>query len=203
MASKSVGFIPLSPKSSKTMRRHQLSQIEVTESEVEPNESEAPRKYDGVPERPQVRRRRSSDPTADRPLTRRRRRGQPSIDSESEEDVEELPERFDTQGRPLDGRDRGDGPRWTSRGGDFHRRPRKPGDADIRGSWHVGGTDGIAVDKLARSFTEALDGRKSWMGVLGEALGGSGLLGQPERPGLRDRRHDEDSGYGPPRRKGS
>jgi hypothetical protein len=111
--------------------------------------------------------------------------------SESEEDIEELPDRFDSDGRPIDDRNPGDGPRWTSRSGEFQRRPRRPGDWDVRGAWHVGGTDDIQVDRLARSFTEALDGRRSWLGVIGEALGGSGLLGQPqERRGLRDEEED-------------
>ena len=182
------------------MQRHLRSQIEVTESEVVPDDQEVTRTRDhrdrDLPARPPISRRRSSDPTADRPVVRRQRRGYESPISESEEDVEVLPDRFDAYGAPLDGRDRQNGSRWTSRRGEFQRRPQKHGDWDINGSWHVAGTDGLAVDRLARSFTEALDGRRSWMGVLGEALGGTSLLGQGGREG-----RDEDSGYESRRRR--
>ncbi|KAK0387456.1 hypothetical protein NLU13_5768 [Sarocladium strictum] len=189
-ASKSVTFIPLSPKSSQTMQRHLRSQIEVTESEVGSEEEEtAPKEEErraASVARPRIHRRRSSDPTADRPLVIRQRRGHAVSASESDEDVEDLPDRFDDDGRPIDGRRHSDSSRWTSRRGEFQRKPRRPGDWDVRGAWQVAGTDGIQVDRLARSFTEALEGRRSWMGVIGEALGG-GLLGQPEeRRSLRD-----------------
>lgn len=177
------------------MQRHLRSQIEVTESEVGSEEDESARKEEGmssaVASRPHIRRRRSSDPTANRPVVRRRRHGRAASMSESEEDVEELPDRFDSDGQPLDGRGHGNGQRWTSRSGEFERRPRRPGDWDVRGAWHIGGTDDVQVDRLARHFTEALEGRRSWLGVIGEALGGGGLLGQPEE---RRRIRDEEDG---------
>lgn len=173
------------------MQRHLRSQIEVTESEVGSEEDESARKelersVASTP-RPHIHRRRSSDPTPHHPVARHHRHGRASSLSGSDDEVEDLPDRFDADGKPLGGRSRGDGPRWTSRSGEFQRRPQKPGDWDVKGAWHIGGTDGIQVEHLAKSFTEALDGKKSWLGVLGEALGGGGLLGQPEeRRSLRD-----------------
>lgn len=197
-----MAFIPLSPKSSQTMNRHLRSQIEVTESEVgSEGEERAPEEEQGriAAGRPQLHRRRSSDPTANRPVVRRQRHGRSASRSDSEGDVEELPDRFDSHGIPLDGRPASGQPPWTSRSGEFQRRPRRHSDWGVKGAWHVSGTDGIQVDRLARSVTEALDGRKSWLGVIGEALGGGGLLAQPEeKRGLRD----EEEG-GRRRRRGS
>lgn len=175
------------------MNRHHMSQIEVTESEVGSDEDPQGREGGAPVARPQPRRRRSSDPSADRPVARRQPRDEVATASESE-DVEDLPDRFDAQGRPLDGQPQGSRPRWTTRSGQFERRPQRAGDWDVRGSWSVGGTDRVPVDRLAKSFTEALDGRKSWLGLVGDVLGG-GLLqpGQGQGQG-RDALDDEQRG---------
>lgn len=130
---------------------------------------------DGGGTRPALRRRRSSDPSSDRPVVPRRRPGLSG--SDSEDGVELLPERFDSKGERLGARPARD--RWTTRQGTFERQPRQPGDWDVRGAWQVGGTDGEAVDRLVHSMVSALDGRHSWMGVLDDVLGGSGLLPPP------------------------
>ena len=101
-----------------------------------------------------------------------------SDDSPSVSDghVESLPDRFDSQGRPLDGRSRS-ADHWTTRRGTFRRAPQRAGGWDVRGAWEVGGTDSEAVERLVASFTSALDGRRSWTGVLGDVLGSSLMPG--------------------------
>ena len=128
---------------------------------------------DEVSGRRHARRRRSSDPSSDRPVVARRRRGG-EVDSDSE--VEDLPDRFDSQGRPLDGRSATHS-RWTARGGTFARPPRRAGGWDMQGAWQVSGTEQEAVERLVRSVTGALEGRRSWMGVIGDVLAG-GLFPQ-------------------------
>ena len=87
-----------------------------------------------------------------------------------------LPDRFDAQGRPLDGSGTGAAPRLHSRRGDFeYRSPRGPGAFNMRGEWGVAGTDSEAVERIVRNVTGILEGRGSWLGLLGTILGG-GLL---------------------------
>lgn len=142
-------------------------------------------------------RRRSSDTTHDRP------RGRGSHDTDSEEEIEDLPDRFDSQGGSLDRRSASHGG-WTSRSGTFQREPQRAGDWDVRGAWHVGGTNNDAVERLAHGVTNALDGRGSWMQVIGEVLGGDALganpNGQGQQPRLEDGR-DGEHGEGGRRRR--
>lgn len=177
---KSVSFIPMSPKSSNTMEMHRRQQEAALDSSHD---------YDSGSdqERRMTRPRRSSDSTHDRPRTR-------GHDSDSDEDVEDLPPRFNDHGQPLDRRSASHD-RWTSRSGDFRRAPQRPGDWDVRGAWHVGGTDNEAVERLAHGVTNALDGRGSWMQVIGDVLGanangeGQGRLeGDEEQDEERKRR---------------
>lgn len=95
-----------------------------------------------------------------------------SMSDSDSDDVEELPKRFDRQGESLDGQ-RANQKRWSSRSGQFERQPTHPGDWNVQGAWHIGGTNEAAVEKLTKDFTDALDGRKSWMNVVGEVLSGS------------------------------
>lgn len=122
------------------------------------------------PDRSVARQRPLSDITHNRPRSRGR-----SLDSDSDEQVEEIPARFDDQGSPLDGRSASH-KRWRSLSGEFQSKPQRPGDWDVQGAWHVGGTNQEAVERLALGVTNALEGRGSWMQVLGEVLG-SGVLG--------------------------
>lgn len=104
--------------------------------------------------------------------------------SGSEDEVEQLPDRFDPQGRPVD---RGGGPSrprngggWTERKGDFEYRNPKPGGAQARGAWSVGGTDPDQVDRLMRDVTDLIGdgppkGVGGWLGFAGRLLG-SGML---------------------------
>ncbi|KAI9162970.1 hypothetical protein HJFPF1_04565 [Paramyrothecium foliicola] len=199
-AARSVTFIPLSPKSSMTMERHRREQAAAAAKEAEQSKAHETRTEDddidntsrereqAVVTRPPILRRRSSDPSSDRPMVNRRpARDYDSGVSDSEEDVELLPARFDDYGRPLDGRATGRH-RWTSRQGDFERRARHPGDLNVRGAWQVGGTEGEAVERLARTMTDVIDGRQSWLSLIGGVIGG-GLLQPDESHGRHDRSH--------------
>lgn len=201
-ASKSVSFIPLSPKSSRTMERHRREQVEGSEGEDwdnrDPDSHPRDNRFDSN-------RRRSSDPTP-HPLVQRSRRSRDDSSGSDSDDIEVLPDRFDSRGRPLHGRSASqDG--WTTRRGTFRREPQRPGGWDVSGAWQVSGTDGEAVDKLVRDFTGALDGHKGWMGVLGQVLG-SGLLPGAAGPsneehgsGRQRHEHDVDDDDGRRRRR--
>ncbi|RDA90765.1 hypothetical protein CP533_3619 [Ophiocordyceps camponoti-saundersi (nom. inval.)] len=212
-ATKSVTFIPLSPKSSQTMERHRQEQAAALERDsLQPREDEegGSRDLDNVGDdvgrstlrRRRRRRQRGSGSSPERLVTSRRRN--PS-DSDSDDDVEILPDRFDAHGQPLNGlpTDRGG---WTSRSGAFERQPRKPGDWNVGGAWQVGGTDGAEVDRLVKNITGALEGRRSWMTVLGDVLE-SGLHNDSGREGNEERRLEngdgrDDEHYGKRRRRG-
>jgi hypothetical protein len=47
----------------------------------------------------------------------------------------------------------------------------------MRGSWGVAGTDAEAVERIVQNVTGVLEGRGSWMGLLGGFLNGSLLQG--------------------------
>ena len=134
---KSVTFIPLSPRSRKTLKRHR--------EEKEASEGE----------------------------------GYFDRDKEDEdEDVEELPERFGEDGTPLGGTVGSRSDRMHSRHGEFIG----PG---MVGQWGVSGTDQEAIERIVRNVTGVLEGRGSWLGLLGGILSGNLLQGLGE---------DEDSG---------
>lgn len=126
-------------------------------------------------------RRQSSDTTHDRSPNRdgesRRRRHRRS---DSDDDVQDLPERFDSHGKPLDGGRHGKN-RSITRSGEFHRPAQQPGGLNVLGGWQLGGTDPEQIEKLVRNVTGALEGRRSWVSVIGEVLGGD-MLGQLAGP---------------------
>ncbi|UNI21216.1 hypothetical protein JDV02_007226 [Purpureocillium takamizusanense] len=201
-ASKSVSFIPLSPKSSKTMERHKKGQAASADaSSDDADEHDADDGDEETTARPSLRRRRSSDPSSDRPIVRRGH----GRDADADNDVEDLPDRFDSQGRPLNGRSATHA-RWTTRQGTFERPAQRPGGWDVRGAWQVSGTEQEAVDRLVRNVTGALGGQRSWMSVIGEVIGG-GLLppaggGAPHDGERKDRDHDGNTDEGRRRRRG-
>lgn len=160
---KSVSFSPMSPKSAQTMQMHRRQQLQ---SGTGDDESQISEDDEAEPHQQVTHRRRASDTSHDRT----RGRGRTDSNSDSD-DVELLPNRFDSHGTPLDSHSNEDG-HWTNRSGDFWRQPQRPGDWDVRGAWQVGGTDAESVNRLAQGVTNALDGRGSWMNVIGEVLGG-------------------------------
>ncbi|KAK4121333.1 hypothetical protein N657DRAFT_682980 [Parathielavia appendiculata] len=197
---KSVVFIPLSPKSSATLRRHHEEHASKSETEDIPSESDD----DGDEDRDKGlsadkepgstssrRRRRKSDPSSDRALAPPVLRSRDNRDTASsfseppetddEEVIEMLPDRFDAQGRPLDD---GSEPSssyssrgWHSRRGDFeYRSPRgstDKGGLNMRGEWGVAGTDAEVVERVVQRVTGVLEGRGSWWGLIGGILSGS------------------------------
>ncbi|KAK7969410.1 hypothetical protein PG988_008483 [Apiospora saccharicola] len=155
---RSVTFIPLSPQSSQTLRKLHESQERHSDSDL----------------------------SSDRTVTRRRgRRRDPDLSSE-ENDVELMPDRFDTSDRPLEPGDPG---RWMTKGGSFEYRPRDKG-TQMQGAWGVGGTDADMVNRMAESVGSLLEGKSGCLGILGNVL--SHL---PKSDGVRgaveDAKHDE------------
>lgn len=164
LATKSVTWGPLSPKSSVTLERHRQAHV-AEEAQAAAILQEPPSLSEAqlASLRPVPFRRRSSDPTANRPVIPRRSIAQ-------EEDIEDLPDRFDSQGRPLDGH----GPsssRSHYRSGSFEVRPQRPGDWDVRGSWAMAGNDDEAVQKLMGDVQGIITGQKRWTDLLQDVLG--------------------------------
>lgn len=219
---KSVTFIPLSPQSSRTLRKHHESQDKADrEASVaaaaaaaaaaahdnarDPSPARDESIQDSPPRRPRFHRRRSdSDPSSDRPvIQRRRRRGYESPLSDEENAIEDLPDRFDAKGRPLDPTDPR---RLHSRRGEFEYRPRDGGGGThVEGAWGVQGTDPEMVNRVAQGVGNLLQGRQGWMGVLGNVLsslpgpssgddhgGGGGSSSGRRRGTLEYHRDDED-----------
>lgn len=190
---KSVTFIPLSPKSSMTMKRHRAEAAAKEEKEKQ-EQLAFDQLHALVPFKPRSRtrsrhRRSSSSSSSSSDNSDTGRKHQPRGDGSSSDDtVEILPDRFDRRGEPLDGRstrNRG----WKSRRGDFEYRPRNRGDMNVKGAWQVAGTDGESVDRLVRGVTGVLEGKRSWLGLLGEVLGG--LQGADESKAIEDGRHHD------------
>ncbi|KAH8820845.1 hypothetical protein F5884DRAFT_62436 [Xylogone sp. PMI_703] len=154
-------FAPLSPTSSRSLAKIHEDHGRPPPEKTEPS---PPSSRESSPERPhrhhhhhhhRRRRRRNSEPPSNRPTVRRSRRHRRDSSSspsptrrdreeESSSDVEVLPDRFDEDGRPLDSPTYG-------------RRSRSTGPA--RGSDDM-------VQKIARSFTDVMDGKASWKDLL-------------------------------------
>ncbi|KAG5992033.1 hypothetical protein E4U52_003112 [Claviceps spartinae] len=182
-ASKSVVFIPLSPKSAQTMERHRRAQAEASEEDTTRPQKNWDDEHDDYSNDNRDGR---SDPRFSRLLTRRHKYSQDDSASTSGEETEDLPDRFDDLGRPLDARHSSQN-RGATRKGTFHRERQRPGSWDVQGAWQVSGTDGEAIDRLMEKVTSALEGQGSWMGVLGDVLG-SGLLPGMDESGRALRR---------------
>lgn len=206
-SSKRVYFIPLSPKSSRTLALHhqEVEAHKVSDSDDEishmPSDDDLdppPPSRDLIP----VRHRRLSDPSSNRPLLSRRTSDNnfspSSSDSQEEDAVEYLPDRFDEQGRSLDRRGLGP-PRLHSRRGEF---VGKRAGWDVAGQWGVAGTDDVAVERIVEKVTQVVEGRGSLLGLLGGIISGSLLEpGMPtEERRLEDAprragRHVDDDDY--------
>lgn len=153
---KSVAFSSLSPQSSRVLRQHRRHRTRSPRSGSKPQDF-----HDSEPLA--RRRRHSSGPPAARQMAH-----DDSTDSDSE--VEYLPDRFDSHGRPLSPSARKPG--WTQRSGQFHRKPRRPRDWNVDGGWHVAGTDREAVERMAEGLRDVVDGRMSWLGLIGGVMEG-------------------------------
>lgn len=153
---KSVAFSSLSPQSSRELRRHRRRRSRSPGSGSKPQDF-----HDSEPLA--RRRRHSSGPPA-----ARRKAHDDSADSDPE--VEYLPDRFDAHGRPLSPSAPNTG--RTERSGQFHRKPRRARDWNVDGGWHVGGTDREAVERMAEGLRDVVDGRMSWLGLIGGVMEG-------------------------------
>lgn len=208
-------WIPLSPQSSATLLRHRRAHSrDNVDQGAGGDASEPPREDDHdddansvvVPRRRFRKRRRDSDPSSNRSLVSNRRGGPVESDrssSASEEEIEVLPDRFDTQGRPLGAggpsrRSRG----WTERRGDFEYRSPRPGGTQVRGMYGVAGTDPEHVERMMRDVSGVLAGEMpkgmgGWLGLAGKLLGGvvapGALGGEEEEEGEDGHRGGEGS----------
>lgn len=151
------------------------------------------------------RRRSGSDPSSDRPVVQRRRRsGRDGSPRSDEDEVEVLPDRFDSAGRPVDANDPR---RWHSRTGEFEYRPRSGGDGSsssgphVQGAWGIHGTDPEMVNRMAQGVGSLLQGRQGWMGMIGNLLtslpsssgDGGGSSGHGHGHGMIEDRDDVDN----------
>ncbi|KAI1081472.1 hypothetical protein F5B20DRAFT_588538 [Whalleya microplaca] len=180
-----VRFSPLSPKSSRTLRKHHqdTGDRSAGEADDEVSSSSSPRENTtlALPRNSMTRKRAGSDSSSDRPrIHRRRRRGDQSPNSDDDDasrgDVEYLPDRFDASGRPLDPTTSSVRRGGNIRRGSFEYRPRRPDDWDIRGAWITSGD--ADPDRVMRDLADTFGGllqqgsRSGLFGLLGNALEG-------------------------------
>lgn len=170
---KSVNFAPLSPTSSRRLSRirddhernihlpKRASTYQAPDSERDDDVYDSSSSPDDVRHRHRHHRRsrrRNSDPSSDRPSEydrerRRKRKARTRSPSpaSSSSDIEVLPDRFDRDGRPIDG----------SRGG--------------------AGGETEMVERVVRDFGDVVDGRKSWKDLLADLVGNIGGDGDGRR----------------------
>lgn len=118
------------------------------------------------------RRRRNSDPSSNRPTRSRRRDAHTRSPSPSSSDIEELPPRFDRDGRPIDGSRSGGGGFGGGGLGDILSGLGGSGDGEGKQEM---------VEKVVRTFGDVVDGRTSWREMVGTLLGGADLSGGERR----------------------
>jgi len=163
---KSVTFIPLSPRSSRTLERHHAEQEAVKQVSKEASS-------DGDNSHVSTFRAADSEGYFTNLVTN-------DMDAEDFGTgggvIEVLPDRFDSQGQPLDQGERSMNPLVHTRRGEFqYRSPRGSDGLQMQGQWGGVGTDPEAVERVVRNVTGVLEGRGSWLALLGSVLGG-GLL---------------------------
>lgn len=160
--------MPLSPKSSQTLQKLQRHRVKT--GEWPGGEAHFDDEAPAPAHRPRnLRRRSGSDVSSNRPrVQRRRRRGDESPVSEGS-DIEYLPERFDSSGRPLRTERALNG---IPREGEFEHVPRDENDWHVRGAWRAAGDpDPALVNNLAQAFGGLLrPGGSGLMGLLGQAI---------------------------------
>lgn len=158
-----VKFIPLSPKSSQTLRRHRRQSGDRAMINVDNTHEPS------SPKQPQTLRKRSdSDTSFNRPQYQRHKpRGDRSPHSDDGE-VEYLPDRFDSSGQPLEADRTLNG---IPRRGSFEYLPRDGNDWHIRGAWRtIGDPDPLSFSELAQTFGGLLQPRGGLVGMLGDVL---------------------------------
>ncbi|KAI1477403.1 hypothetical protein F4774DRAFT_195518 [Daldinia eschscholtzii] len=139
-----VKFVPLSPKSSRTLRRHRRRMGERSEEDIDEELAQFQRP-------PNFRRRSGSDVSSNRPRVQRRRvRGDESPVSDDSE-IEYLPDRFDSSGQPLETNNTA--LNGIPRQGSFEYLPRNENDWHVRGAWKaLGDPDPVLVNDIAQTI---------------------------------------------------
>lgn len=200
-SSSHVQWIPLSPQSSQTLLRHRKSRSRDTVDEADNTHNND--RDDEHSRHAQVgrRRRNNSDPSANRPLVLRHRDGPvESGRSSNDEEIEVLPDRFDSYGRPVGRQQQREG--WTERRGDFEYRSPRPGGTLVRGAWGVAGTDPAQVERMVQDVSGLLagdgvpKGMGGWLGLAGK------LLGSVMAPGIAGSHEHDDGDNGEGRSRG-
>lgn len=167
-ATSRVHFGALSPKSSQTLQRHRDEMNERSSDNID-HENISRHEDSRRPRDTRPRTRSSSDPPSSR-LVPIHRDHSPSPSSSDDEDVVDLPDRFDSTGRPLDPRDR-TLRRPRSSYGEFEYRPQHPGDLSMRGAWAALPAQGDQeVARLAQTIGRFLEGQHGFLGALGHIL---------------------------------
>lgn len=182
--SKSVTFIPMSPRSAAALRRHheeQKAAAAAAKAAKEKDRDDDEAEDQDIPDLTlqdyitALIGGGTTKPTSSKSRSRSHPRSRHDSPSSSEEEIELLPPRFDAQGRPLHSSPSRQNPQWTHRKGDFSysspssaRQQRN----NVSGEWAVGGTDPEAVERMVRGVTGVLEG----VGT-GKGGGGGGLLG--------------------------
>ncbi|KAK4162661.1 hypothetical protein QBC43DRAFT_336194 [Cladorrhinum sp. PSN259] len=212
---KSVIFIPLSPKSEATLKRHREKQ-EAARSGAEDGISdlETPSESDTDDRDKKGKAKDTSSswqsPLLPPPKTKAAPTSSGDEDNdEAESAVENLPDRFDSHGRPIDGSSSSSrGKKQHARRGDFEYRSPKSGGPTVMGEWGVSGTDSEAVERIVQNVTGVLEGKGSWIGLLSGIL--SGKLLEPgseaedgKRRGSRTRDRGKDRDRSRDRSKGA
>ncbi|KAI0908166.1 hypothetical protein F4823DRAFT_600376 [Ustulina deusta] len=166
-----VHFRALSPESSRILQRHRRATKE-TPSDATDNvdisrHTENRRSRNSYP-----RTRSSSEPSSNRRAQNHRDRTRRSVspNSSDDNDVVDLPDRFDSSGKPLDPRDRTLHRPRSSYGG-FEYRPQYPGDLSMRGEWATFPIDEhLGAAQLAQTLGGLLQGQQGFLGTLGHML---------------------------------
>ncbi|TRX92034.1 hypothetical protein FHL15_007131 [Xylaria flabelliformis] len=173
-ATPKVQFRPLSPESSRTLQRHREETNESTTHATDDENASRHHRDSGRSKNPSPRTRSSSESAPNRlSLARRDRRlrGVSPVSSDDGDDVVNLPDRFDSSGRPLDSRDRPSLRRSRSSYGEFEYRPQHPGDLSLRGAWAAlpsGGDPDVA--QLVQTIGGLLQNQRGFLGTLGHLL---------------------------------
>ncbi|OAA58936.1 hypothetical protein SPI_06138 [Niveomyces insectorum RCEF 264] len=193
--SKAVDFAPLSPQSSRTLQKHR-NQTREQQPKPDTNDSSGRslsppannangRTDDSRSIVPYANRRsrHSSEPRyrrSDGLQLRLKPNASTTTSSEDEDVTEVLPDRFDSEGRPLDRRGqpiyhkaRSRSSPLTSRRGDFEYDSSRNNGWHVRGQWGVAGTNAATVERMAENMRGVIDGlgRGRPSGILG-AIGG-------------------------------
>ncbi|KAI1750859.1 hypothetical protein F4782DRAFT_548421 [Xylaria castorea] len=169
-----VHFRPLSPESSRTMERHREKTNEIP-SHVTDDENNPRHPQDSRRSKDPSPRTRSSSESASNSLALthrdRRLRGVSPTSSDDGDGIVNIPDRFDSSGRPLDSRDRPSLRRSRSSYGEFEYHPQHPGDLSLRGARAALPASGDPdMAQLVQTIGGLLQNQRGFLGTLGHLL---------------------------------